>query len=51
MFEFWPIYLVTVTLGVLCGFFWSLIIIARAYDRVVDTEIKAHTLTPTERQQ
>lgn len=33
MFEFWPIYLITVILGVSCGFFWSCIVIARVHDR------------------
>lgn len=33
VFEFWPIYLITVILGVSCGFFWSFIIIAAAHDR------------------
>ena len=33
MFEFWSIYLIAVILGVLCGFFWSLFIIAGVHDR------------------
>ena len=33
MFEFWPIYVIAVILGVLCGLFWSFIVVARAHDR------------------
>ena len=33
MFEFWPIYVIVVILGVLCGLFWSFIVVARAHDR------------------
>lgn len=33
MFEFWSIYLIAVILGVLCGFFWSFIVIGAAHDR------------------
>ena len=33
MFEFWPIYVIAVILGVLCGLFWSFIVVAREHDR------------------
>ena len=33
VFEFWPIYVIAVILGVLCGLFWSFIVVARAHDR------------------
>jgi len=33
MFEFWPIYLIAVILGILYGLFWSLFTIARTHDR------------------
>ena len=33
MFEFWPIYVIVVIIVVLCGLFWSFIVVARAHDR------------------
>ena len=57
VFEFWPIYLIAVILGVLCGFFWSLFIIDRAHDRddvkhllsELDDEVRRITLVRASR--
>lgn len=56
MFEFWPIYLIAVIFGVLCGLFWSFIIIDRAHVHDIDfgEEVEARKVkiaTPTESQQ
>ena len=57
MFEFWPIYLIAVILGIMYGLFWSLFTIARAHDRddvkhllsELDDEVRRITLVRASR--